>query len=105
MIRNTHDCGKGNKGMDDSLRDALGRLVLTARKAKKNDDALMQLGYQDTPYFDIYGQIADAIYSLVGEETRRFDESATYDAINNDRYTDRERLQVLEEAYSESHKE
>ena len=105
MIRNTHECGKGNKDMDDSLREALGRLVLVARKAKKCDDAMFEIGYGDTPYFEIYGQTADAIYSIVGENTERFDESATYQAINHDGYTDEERLQLLCETYAENHKE
>lgn len=67
---------------------ALGILVAAGRKAKQMDDAMNAMGYGQNPYFDLYGDIADAIYYIVGEEHTRFDESVTYKMLNNKTLTD-----------------
>ena len=82
-----------------NVREALKKMVKVAVSARQMDDAFRDAGYQDTPYWDIYGDIMDAVYDIVGEKTATIDESVTYDAINNDSYTDRERVDLLMEEY------
>ena len=63
------------------MEKLLTRLVKVARKAYKTDLALQQLGYDETPYFDIYGEILDGIYELLGEKTDTLEESYTYQFV------------------------
>lgn len=82
-----------------NVRDALVKLVKIAVSTKKMDEAFINAGYADTPYFFIYGNAVDAIYDIIGEKTATIDESVTYDAINNNSYTDSERVDLLMEEY------
>lgn len=64
----------------------LTHLIRAGRNAQNMENILHSFGYKETPYFDLYGDIAEAIYALLGEQTDSFDESVTY-AIMNDPIT------------------
>jgi len=83
----------------DGMKDALLRMVRVARKAKELDEALLKMGYDETPYNDIYGEIAEAIYHLVGEDTKAIEESVTYTAITAPYLCDERRAAMLHHAY------
>ena len=53
------------------------KLIAAWQKAKTVDDCMSDLGFESTPLFEIAGQIADAIYYMLGEKTNTFDESVT----------------------------
>lgn len=83
------------------IEAALQRLVHAARKAFYLSEQLEALGYQDTPYSDLFGNIADAIYYLLGEKTETFDQSVTYHALYDDLLTNKERVRILMNAIKE----
>lgn len=58
------------------VKNVLGHLACAGRKAYLLDREMHNLGYDNTPYFDIYGGIADAVYVILGEKCD-FDDSAT----------------------------
>jgi len=64
-------------------RDAMLRLVKAWKKANDTDETLQELGYNTTPYEEIAGNIADAIYYILGEQTNTFDESVTFRTLSN----------------------
>lgn len=57
---------------------ALAKFVEAGRIARMVDEAMHDVGYNDTPYFHIYGKISDAIYELLHENTETFEQSLTY---------------------------
>ena len=61
----------------------LTHLIKAGRDALHLERTLKQLGYSDTPYFDLYGEICEAVYCLIGEDTQTFDESLTHAAMND----------------------
>lgn len=81
------------------MRDALLRMVKAARRASHVSNALNGIGYHGTPYTDIYGDVADAIYYLIGEETPEFSQSVTFLVLTNDRLSDSGRVDVLLKEY------
>jgi len=52
-------------------------LVKAARDSLHLESTLSNIGYSETPYFNLYGEIAEAIYDLLDEDTDTFEESAT----------------------------
>ena len=58
------------------VKSVLNELSCAGRKAFALDDEMHKLGYDNTPYYDLYGSIADAIYLILGEQCD-FEESAT----------------------------
>ena len=62
-----------------NVKDALLRMFRSAKTAKEYADKLHPY---ETPYDDIYGEIADAIYDLVGEKTENFQDSLTYTVLH-----------------------
>lgn len=82
-----------------NIRRVLEELVEIAVSTRKMDKAFLDAGYDNTPYFDIYAGAMEAVYHLLGEETETIDESVTYEAINNDSYTNDERVDLLMEEY------
>ena len=51
------------------MKKLMLRLVRTARKAFEADARLREIGYETTPYWDIYCEVSDAIYDMLGENT------------------------------------
>lgn len=61
----------------------LTHLIRAGRDALHLEQTLNSIGYKETPYYNLYGEIADAIYALIGEETDSIDESETHHAIHD----------------------
>lgn len=66
-----------------NAKNVLTHLVRAGRDALHMEETLKQLGYKETPYFNLYGEISSAIYSLLNEDTETFDESMTYAAMHD----------------------
>lgn len=58
------------------VRNILESLIYAGRKAYQLNTGMCNLGYDNTPYLDIYSGIADAIYIILGE-TCNFEDSTT----------------------------
>ena len=84
---------------------ALVNLVKAARKARQIDDSMVQNGYTGSPYHEIYGLVADAIYILLGEESERSDDSVTYRTLNSGILTDMQAAAKLTREYRKHHDE
>ena len=65
------------------LKTVLLHLVKAGRDAMHIEKTLKDIGYNETPYFNLYGEICDAIYALLDEKTDTFDESETYAAMHD----------------------
>lgn len=79
----------------DRIKDALLRMFRAYRKAMEINEALEKHGYNDTPYSYIAGEIADAIYGIVGEEAPTWEDSVTYAALNAPKLCDERRASML----------
>ena len=82
------------------MKEVLDRLVAAAVEAKKMNDFMAKNGYENTPYDKIYGQLADAIYYLIGENEKyyeTFDQSFTYIMLNSKASTDLKSELLLKE--------
>ena len=84
---------------------ALANLVKAARKARQMDDAMAQNGYSSYPYREIYGLIADAVYSFIGEDTDRYEDSVTHHALNSYILTEKQAAQILAGEYNNHQEE
>ena len=80
------------------------RLVRTARKAFEADARLREIGYETTPYWDIYCEVSDAIYDMLGENTETFDSSITYAVLNAETLNDEQRVLILISAYNKKNR-
>ncbi len=61
----------------------LTHLIKAGRDTLHLERTLNDLGYTETPFFSIHGDIADAIYHLLGEDTQTFEESETCAALHD----------------------
>ena len=64
-------------------KKVLTHLVRAGRDALHIESTLTELGYKETPYYNLYGEIAEAIYTMIGENTDTFNESITYAKIHD----------------------
>lgn len=78
-----------------NVKDALLRMVKAAMKAKELREHYVKMGIDDDPPFQIYGDILDGIYSLVGEHTETFEESVTNIIMNAPALTENRRAKIL----------
>lgn len=85
------------------IRDALLRMVRTAMFLKKMAGAYSTIGLDDNPHHEAYGDLCDAIYSLVGEHVEEFDKSVTWIAVNAPFLTEDRRTELLMSAYEQNH--
>ena len=67
-------------------KKVIAHLIHAGRDALNLDNVLTGFGYKETPYFNLYGEIANAIYCMLDEDTESFDQSVTH-AIMNDPMT------------------
>lgn len=79
------------------MKEALTRMVKIAMKCKELDKLHTALGYDNTPYFDLYGNAVDAIYFMIGEHTATLEESVTYRVLNTPGISVDERVKKLME--------
>ena len=82
------------------VKKVLEEMVTIASHAQTLDRAMTKAGYNDNPYFYIYGNALDAIYALIGECTNTFPESITYKVFKNNKLTDRDRVAILLEYFN-----
>lgn len=61
----------------------LTHLIRAGRDAIHLEKTLTDIGYKETPYFNLYGEITDAIYALLDEQTDTIEESKAYAAIHD----------------------
>ena len=76
----------------------LENLVIAGRKAYNLDREMHDLGYENNPYFDIYGRIADAVYHILGERCD-FENSATSTFLSDQSTSDRQCTEGLFSVY------
>lgn len=81
------------------MRDVISRMVKVWKLANAMDEHLLKLGYECSPYTEIAGQVADAIYNLLGENTERFDQSFTYATLNNENITTEDCIDMIFKEY------
>lgn len=82
-----------------NIRYILSTLLEAATKALNLHNEMASLGYPETPYFDLYGETADVIYSLIGEKTTTFEESVTYKTLNDPKLDVAQQLDALMNEY------
>ena len=61
----------------------LTHLIRAGRDALHLEKTLTDIGYTQTPYFNLYGEITDAIYGILDEQTDTIEESKAYAAIHD----------------------
>lgn len=80
-------------------KEVLECLVKAWRSAYITDNKLEMLGFKDTPLFEIAGNIMDAIYYLLDENTRTIDESVTSETLHTENMSVEECASVLMKQY------
>ena len=65
------------------MKHILTHLIRAGRDALHLEKMLTGLGYDSTPYYNLHGEICDAVYKILGEDTETFEESVTYAAMND----------------------
>jgi len=84
----------------ERTKEAFLGLVRAARTAKKLDEELTNLGYAETPYAEIYSNIADAIYRLLNESTEKFEDSVTHTMLTAPLFDNERRAACLNYVYT-----
>ena len=82
----------------DGIRDALLRMYRSAKDLKKMYETFKVAGFSADSLFDSYGNVADAIYYLIGEDVGQFENSITHRVLNHPDFqdvTDEEIVDVL----------
>lgn len=64
-------------------RNVLTHLIRAGRDALHLEKTLTELGYSETPYYNLYGEITDAIYGILDEDADTVEESRAYAAIHD----------------------
>ena len=84
------------------MKDAFSRLIRAADKARCIDKELSGIGYTENIYADIFGDIVDAVYLMLGENTDRLENSFAYVMLNADAVSADGRATMLAERFSKS---
>ena len=87
----------------ENVRDALLRMVRAARDSKRLQEAFLDVGLKDNMIFNIYGDIAEAIYKLIGEHTESIEESVTNLVLTTPLLTEDRRVEMLIAEYKKNH--
>ena len=82
-------------------KKAIQGLVAAWKLANNMDDELCKLGYGDTPYFTIAGDIMDGIYHMLEENTSTLEESVAYATLTNRRLTPDQCADAILNAYKQ----
>ena len=85
------------------IRDALLRMVRAGMKTKAMQEKYLEIGMDDQPWFDIWGDILDGIYFLIGEHTQTFEESTTYIVMDAPILSEERRVKMLYYEYEKNH--
>ena len=81
----------------------LTHLIKAGRDALHLEKTLHNLGYQETHYFNLYGEISEAMYCLLDENADSFEESETYLAMHDIYSSDEMCAEKLATLIHESH--
>lgn len=81
----------------------LKKMVRASERARDLDEGIAKCGYPTSPFGCIYGEIADAIYCLIGENTIHFEDSLTFIVLNTNAITDEAKTSILLKKYIETH--
>lgn len=65
------------------IKNILTHLIKAGRDALHVEKTLREIGYTDTPYYSLYGEICESIYKILGENTECFEDSHTYAAMHD----------------------
>jgi len=87
----------------NEIRDALSRLVKAAMRAKAMQEHYLKVGVDDQPWFEIWGDILDGIYALIGEHTETFEESVTSITMSAPIISQERRTKILFAEYKKNH--
>lgn len=66
-----------------NTQSVLTHLIRAGRDALHLEKTLTDIGYKETPYFNLYGEITDAIYCILDEDTETIEQSKAYAAIHD----------------------
>jgi hypothetical protein len=75
-------------------------LVDAGLMAKKMDKAMQDAGFDNNPYFEIYGCVAQAIIHMLGEAEKDFENTDACYALSDKIHGRKERVQYLVDAYN-----
>lgn len=70
------------------VQAVLSRLVKTARNTFFISEHMRTLGYDDNPYFSIYGNIVDVICEIIGDASDDVEDSVTYAVLHDTNLSD-----------------
>lgn len=87
----------------NTIEKSLTRMVHAASTARTLDHGLLENGFSDTPYGRIFGELADAIFYIIGENANRFEDSLTFIVLHTDAITDEAKASLLMSKYKECH--
>lgn len=86
------------------VRKSLERLVRTATKVLYIAEQMQTIGFSSSNYDDVAGDIADAIYHLIGEKTDTYEQSVTYRVLHEYTFLDETfRVSMLMDEYERNH--
>lgn len=84
------------------MKEVFLKLVSVARLAMAAHRGMLQLGYDNTPYFDIYGDAMDALFLLLQEKSSSLSDSVAFHVVNSDRLTIPVCAEILFNVYKEN---
>ena len=65
------------------VKKILTHLIRAGRNSLHLEHILSEIGYTETPYFNLYGEILEAIYGILDEQTDSIDQSIAYTAFHD----------------------
>lgn len=86
----------------ENIKDALLHGVKAARSLYHLNEVSDACGYQENPFYENFGEVADSIYALIGEKTETFEESITYLALTTPHLTAERRTEMLFSVYKKN---
>lgn len=87
----------------NEVKDALFKMVKVGRKLNTMMDNYVKNGVNETPLFDVWGDVLDGIYALLGEHTETIEESVTYTAMTAPYLCIERRTEMLYAEYEKKH--
>ena len=75
-------------------------LVDAGLMAKKMDKAMQDAGFDENPYFEIYGCVEQAIIHMLGETGKDFEDTIACHALSDNFNNRLDRVKYLVDAYN-----
>lgn len=89
----------------NEVKDALFKMVKAGIKLSGLMTNYADCGIDDSPMFDVWGDILDGIYALLGEHTDTIEESVTYTVMTAPYLNNERRTEMLWAEYVKRHPE